>query len=116
MLETKEKETKKTELQKPTGNAPIARTPFTFIRRFADDMERMFDDFDEFRLPKLFSKEFSAFSRPALSSRRSGKLERGSNRGRLAWVWHLGALSAWVGFPLSRLSCEVFCRSGSLPK
>lgn len=60
MLETKESETKRTELEKKE-TAPAVRTPFSFMRRFAEDMERMFENFDDFRLPGFFGKEFFPF-------------------------------------------------------
>ncbi len=60
MLEKKDNETKRTELQK-NELAPEVRTPFTFMRRFAEDMDRMFEDFEYFRFPRVFGKEFFPF-------------------------------------------------------
>jgi HSP20 family protein len=59
MLDTTENKIKTTDLEKMT-NAPVVKTPFTYMRRFADDMERMFEDFEDFRFP-LFGKEFLPF-------------------------------------------------------
>lgn len=59
MLETKKTE-KGTQLEKPVS-APVARTPFSFMRRFTEDMERMFEDFEDFRFPRMFGKEFFPF-------------------------------------------------------
>jgi len=60
----KEKEVKKesTELQKPNaGKALEIPTPFAFMRRFAEDMERLFEDFEGFRFPSFFGREFFPF-------------------------------------------------------
>jgi HSP20 family protein len=65
MKEEKEKETKEqsTELA-PTEVKPIrAATPFGFMRRFATDMERLFEEFEGFRFPSLFGREFFPFTR-----------------------------------------------------
>lgn len=35
--------------------------PFGVMRRFTEDMERMFDDFDGLRVPGFFNKEFYPF-------------------------------------------------------
>lgn len=59
MSETKENETKQTELEK-RGGARAVRTPFAFMRRFAEDMERMFE-VEDFRLPRMLGKEFFPF-------------------------------------------------------
>ena len=60
MLEKKDSETKRTELQK-SEQAPIVPTPFAFMRRFAEDMDRMFEDFEDFRFPRVFGREFFPF-------------------------------------------------------
>lgn len=60
MSETNKNETKRTELQK-RESAPAVRTPFAFMRRFAEDMDRMFEDFEDFRFPRKFGKEFFPF-------------------------------------------------------
>src|SRR5687768_15326933 len=61
MLETKQSETKQTELAKQNGGTPVGQTPFGFLRRFAEDMERMFEDFEDIRLPKMFGNEVFPF-------------------------------------------------------
>ena len=45
--------------EKPT----TASTPFTFMRRFATDMEQLFEEFQGFRFPSLFGREFFPFTR-----------------------------------------------------
>lgn len=40
---------------------PETRNPFGMMRRFTDNMERMFDDFSGLRFPKLFRTEFLPF-------------------------------------------------------
>lgn len=47
-----------TELQ-PTrkGEPTMSISPFGLVRRFAEDMERMFEDFGDFRFPKFFTRE-----------------------------------------------------------
>lgn len=65
MKEEKEKETKEqsTELA-PTETKPTrALTPFGFMRRFATDMERLFEEFEGHRFPSLFGREFFPFTR-----------------------------------------------------
>lgn len=57
MLETKEKETTKTEIERRNGGV-MTPTPFSFMRRFADDMERMFEDFQGFRFPTFFNRDW----------------------------------------------------------
>lgn len=58
-------ETKKqpTELVTTEAQPAAAPTPFGFMRRFATDMERLFEEFDEFRLPSLYGREFFPFTR-----------------------------------------------------
>lgn len=64
MKEKKEGESKEksTELAK-TEAKPMTATPFGFMRRFATDMERLFEEFEGFRLPSLFGREFFPFTR-----------------------------------------------------
>ena len=59
------KETKKqsTELATTEGRPAGAPTPFGFMRRFATDMEQLFEDFEGFRFPSLFGREFFPFTR-----------------------------------------------------
>ena len=60
---SKDKEGKKEakELQKRDGDPQEAITPFGFMRRFTEDMEKLFKDFQGFRFPSLFGNEFSPF-------------------------------------------------------
>lgn len=61
---TKEKESKKepTEIQRLAVTQGPA-TPFRFARRFMDDMERLFEDFQGFRLGSLYGREFFPFTK-----------------------------------------------------
>jgi HSP20 family protein len=61
--EMKEEATKLTTTEAKAATAPTAPTPFGFMRRFATDMERLFEDFDRFRFPSLFGREFFPFTR-----------------------------------------------------
>ncbi|MCM3902472.1 MAG: Hsp20/alpha crystallin family protein [Pyrinomonadaceae bacterium] len=65
MKEKKELETKQqsTELAPSEAKPITASTPFGFMRRFATDMERLFDEFEGFRIPSLFGREFFPFTR-----------------------------------------------------
>jgi HSP20 family protein len=52
----------KTELQtRPESKALEVNTPFTFMRRFTEDMERLFQDFNGFRFPSLLGTESFPF-------------------------------------------------------
>ena len=63
MKDKKETKQQSTELA-PTEAKPVtASTPFGFMRRFATDMERLFDEFEGFRFPSLFGREFFPFTR-----------------------------------------------------
>src|SRR5678816_2616086 len=63
MNDKKETKQQSTELE-PTEAKPItASTPFGFMRRFATDMERLFEEFEGFRFPSLFGREFFPFTR-----------------------------------------------------
>ena len=55
------KETK--ELVPRQEKAMTPPTPFTFMRRFSTDMERLFEEFQGFRFPSLFGREFFPFTR-----------------------------------------------------
>jgi HSP20 family molecular chaperone IbpA len=60
--ETQRKEEQPTELQASLKSQPMTATsPFGLVRRFAEDMERMFEDFGDFRFPKIFGKGFFPF-------------------------------------------------------
>ena len=65
MKEKKEIETKRQSAElAPTEARPSrASAPFGFMRRFATDMERLFDEFEGFRFPSLFGREFFPFTR-----------------------------------------------------
>ena len=58
----KEKNEKK-ELAPREEKAIIASTPFSFMRRFATDMERLFEEFEGSRFPGFFGREFFPFTR-----------------------------------------------------
>ncbi len=58
----KEKKEKK-ELALMEEKPGTVSTPFTFMRRFATDMERLFEEFEGFRFPSLFGREFFPFTR-----------------------------------------------------
>jgi HSP20 family protein len=63
---SKEKEGKKEskEMQKRNGDTAIeTATPFRLMRRFAEDMERLFDDFQGVRVGSLFGREFFPFTK-----------------------------------------------------
>jgi HSP20 family protein len=56
----------KTMENKETKELELARTspefnPFGMMRRFTKDMERLFDDFEGFRAPGFFNREFFPF-------------------------------------------------------
>ena len=57
-----EKATEKKELAQREEKPMTTSTPFTFMRRFATDMERLFDEFEGFRFPTLFAREFLPFT------------------------------------------------------
>ena len=61
----KKNETKaqSTELAPSEAKPTLAATPFGFMRRFATDMERLFEEFEGFRFPSLFGREFFPFNR-----------------------------------------------------
>lgn len=61
----REKESKKasTELQKPNAEMLETATPFRFMKRFAEDMERLFEDFQGFRFGSLLGRGFFPFTK-----------------------------------------------------
>ena len=61
----KEKESKKesTELQKRDTGMLDTASPFRFMKRFAEDMERLFEDFQGFRFGSLYGREFFPFTK-----------------------------------------------------
>ena len=62
---SKDKETKKesTELQKHGAGMLDTATPFRFMKRFTEDMERLFEDFQGFRFGSLFGREIFPFTK-----------------------------------------------------
>jgi len=63
MSKDKEKKEKK-ELQKRNGETAVETvTPFSFMRRFTEDMERLFDDFQGVRAGSFFGREFFPFTK-----------------------------------------------------
>ena len=62
---TKEKESKQasTELQKHGTGMLETATPFRFMKRFTEDMERLFEDFQGFRFGSLLGREFFPFTK-----------------------------------------------------
>jgi HSP20 family protein len=77
MLETHQNEKNQTELEK-TKSTPAVRTPFTFLRRFTEDMERMFEDF---RIPSVFGNEL--FGRETKAAEWMPQIELVQNNGQL---------------------------------
>jgi HSP20 family protein len=63
MKDKKETKEQSTELAPKEVQAITPSTPFGFMRRFATDMERLFDEFEGFRFPSLFGREFFPFTR-----------------------------------------------------
>ena len=59
MKETSEKN----ELTRKEEKPMMASIPFGFMRRFATDMERLFGEFEGFRFPSLYGREFFPFTR-----------------------------------------------------
>ena len=55
------KNMKKDEMTPETAN------PFGMMRRFTKDMDRLFNDFEEFRFPNLF-KDFAPFRMESIQS------------------------------------------------
>lgn len=52
-----------TELATTEAKPAETQTPFGFMRRFATDMEKLFEEFEGFRLPSLYGREFFPFTR-----------------------------------------------------
>ena len=61
MKEKKENKKQSTELARTEAQPLTAFTPFGFMRRFAADMERLFEDSEGFRFRSLFRREFFPF-------------------------------------------------------
>lgn len=62
MKEKKEIKEEPTKLATKEVKPIVAATPFGFMRRFATDMEQLFEDFEGFRFPRLFGREFFPFT------------------------------------------------------
>lgn len=60
-----------------------AFTPFNFMRRFTDGMERMFDDFNNFALMPRFESEFDPFAAELGKSMWAPQIEVTENNGQL---------------------------------
>jgi HSP20 family protein len=54
----KDKKTEKMELERTT---PETANPFQMMRRFTNDMERLFEDFRGFNFPTFFKTDFAPF-------------------------------------------------------
>lgn len=57
----KDKEHKKESVEiakRDDGTTVETITPFGFMRRFTEDMERLFEDFQTFRFPMMFGRDF----------------------------------------------------------
>ncbi len=63
MKEKNEKKEESTEMATTVAKPGAAPTPFGFMRRFATDMERLFEEFEGLRFPSLFGREFFPFNR-----------------------------------------------------
>jgi len=65
MKVNKETTSQTTELTEtaPTTITPTALTPFGLMSRFASDMERLFDNFEGFRFPRLFGTTLFPFNK-----------------------------------------------------
>lgn len=79
MLGTNQNEKNQTELEK-TKSTPAVRTPFTFMRRFTEDMERMFEDF---RIPRAFGNELFPFGKEMTGVEWVPQIELVQNDGQL---------------------------------
>jgi HSP20 family protein len=63
MSEDKEKKESKELLKRNEEKTLRTATPFGFMRRFAEDMERLFEDFQGVRVGSLFGREFFPFTK-----------------------------------------------------
>lgn len=63
MKESNETKKESTELNTTETKSATLPTPFGFMRRFATDMERLFEEFDRYRFPSVFGREFFPFTR-----------------------------------------------------
>jgi HSP20 family protein len=63
MKEKKETKQQSTELAPKEAKAITPSSPFSFMRRFATDMERLFGEFEGLRSPSLFGRKSFPFTR-----------------------------------------------------
>jgi HSP20 family protein len=64
MAKEKEATKESVELEKREEAKPAPTpSPFRFMRHFADDMERLFEEFEGFRFPTLFGREIFPFGK-----------------------------------------------------
>jgi HSP20 family protein len=63
MNKAKEGKMEATALQKREKGLMEETLPFRFARQFAEDMERLFEDFQGFRMGSLFGREFFPFTK-----------------------------------------------------
>ena len=99
---SKEKEHKKesTEMEKREPERTVGATsPFRFFRHFAKDMERLFEEFESFRVPDDFGREFSTLRK---------QFKRGDWIPKLEVLRHNGELTVRVDLPgLSKEDVKV---------
>jgi HSP20 family protein len=62
-MKEKKTTTQPAELVRTETKPAVAPTPFGFMRRFATDMERLFEEFPGFRFPSLFGSQFFPFTK-----------------------------------------------------
>jgi HSP20 family protein len=60
-MEEKKMKKDEKEMMKLTRKMPETMNPFGFMRRFTQDMQRLFEDFDGFGFPRYFDKDFDPF-------------------------------------------------------
>lgn len=61
MKEKKDEKEQSTELVRREAQPMTPFTPFGFMRRFAGDMERLFEDFEGFQFPSLLGRDLFPF-------------------------------------------------------
>jgi HSP20 family protein len=82
MKEKKEAREHSTELTTTAAKPDTTPTPYGLMRRFATDMERLFEDFEGFRLPSLFGREFFPFTKEFENVDWSPEIEVRHNNGQ----------------------------------
>ena len=82
----KENESKKgsTELERRSTGLLETPSPFRFARQFAEDMERLFDDFQGFRFGSLLGREFFPFTKEFETVAWVPKIEVAERKGELS--------------------------------